>query len=504
MRLSELVAGIPHRRVGPPGDPELRAVTHDSRRAGAGVLFAAFPGKKLDGRAFVADAVLAGAPAAVGPAPAPDGVEVPYVEVDDPRRAAGLLAARLAGDPSAKLVMAGVTGTSGKTTTTLLVDAALAAVHAKRGLFGTLVYRWGDGPAATLDASRTTPEATELQPMLGALAAEGGTAATLECSSHALWLQRLAGCAFDVAVFLNLTRDHLDDHGTMEAYFEEKAKLFSMLKPGGFGVVNADDPWGRKLLARLPSATTLSFSLSDPDADVAGTARHHAGGIALRVVRRATGEAVEIASPLLGAPNAENLLAAAAASLALGLPPAEVGARLSAFSTAPGRLEPVPNALGLLVLVDYAHKPAALEGVLKTTRALATSRGGRLHVLFGCGGDRDRGKRPQMGRIAAELADVVVVTSDNPRSEEPAAIAAEVAAGAVAAGREPLVIVDRREAIGRALVAAGPGDVVVIAGKGHETYQVTKGVQEPFDDRVVAREALEALEANGREAGGKE
>lgn len=499
MRLSVLAEGLPHARVGPAGDPEIRGITHDSRRAGAGILFAAFPGKRADGRDFVPQAVLSGAPAALGPAPAPAGVEVPYLEVGSPRRAAGLLAARLAGDPAGRLVMAGVTGTSGKTTTTLLVDAVLAGAHPKRGLFGTLVYRWGDGPAATLDASRTTPEATELQPMLAALVADGGTAATLECSSHALWLERLAGCAFDVAVFLNLTRDHLDDHGTMEAYFEEKAKLFSLLKPGGAAVVNVDDPWGRVLLERLPREKALSFSLAPGSgADVTGEARHSGAGIVLRVVRRATGESLEISSPLLGAPNAENLLAAASAALALGLPPAEVAARLSAFSTAPGRLEPVPNALGLLVLVDYAHKPAALEGVLKTTRALATARGGRLHVLFGCGGDRDRGKRPEMGRIAAELADRVVVTSDNPRSEEPAAIAAEVAAGAAAAGVAPLVLVDRRAAIHRALAEAAPNDVVVIAGKGHETYQVTAGVQEPFDDRVVAREALEALERAGK------
>jgi UDP-N-acetylmuramoyl-L-alanyl-D-glutamate--2,6-diaminopimelate ligase len=461
LKLSTLVEGLPHRRVGPPGDPEVRAVMHDSRRVGAGILFAAFPGKKADGRAFVAEAVLSGAPAALGEAPAPEGVEVPYLEVENPRRIAGLLAARLAGDPSGSLVMVGVTGTSGKTTTTLLLDAVLAGAHPKRGLFGTLVYRWGEGAAETLDASRTTPESTELQPMLAALVAGGGTAATLECSSHALWLERLAGCAFDVAVFLNLTRDHLDDHGTMEAYFEEKAKLVSLLKPRGTAVVNADDPWGRKLLARLPEGRALSFSLSaGTAADVAGEARHSADGIDLRVVRRSTGEVVEIV---------------------------------------PGRLEPVPNALGLLVLVDYAHKPGALEGVLKTTRALAVARGGALHVLFGCGGDRDRGKRPEMGRIAAQLADRVVVTSDNARSEDPAAIAAEVAAGAVAAGREPLVVLDRREAIRRALEAAAPNDVVVLAGKGHETYQVTAGRKEPFDDRLVAGQAIAELERSRRE-----
>jgi UDP-N-acetylmuramoyl-L-alanyl-D-glutamate--2,6-diaminopimelate ligase len=499
VKLSALVEGIPHRLSGPPGDPELRGLTHDSRRAGAGILFAAFPGKKLDGRAFVAEAVLSGAPAALGEAPAPEGVEVPYVEVESPRRVAGLLAARLAGDPSGSLVMAGVTGTSGKTTTTLLVDAVLEAAHPKRGLFGTLVYRWGEGVTGTVDASRTTPEATELQPMLAALVADGGTAATLECSSHALWLDRLAGCAFDVAVFLNLTRDHLDDHGTMEEYFGEKAKLFSLLKPGGTAVVNADDPWGARLLESLPRERTLSFSLAaGAVADVTGEARHSADGILLRVIRRTTGETFEISSPLLGAPNAENLLAAATAALALGLPPGEIAVRLAAVSTVPGRLEPVPAPGGPLVLVDYAHKPAALEGVLKTTRALAAARGGALHVVFGCGGDRDRGKRPEMGRIAAELADRVVVTSDNPRSEDPAAIAGEVAAGAVAAGREPLVVLDRREAIHRALEGASPRDVVVVAGKGHETYQVTAGRKEPFDDRLVAREALAALESAGR------
>jgi UDP-N-acetylmuramoyl-L-alanyl-D-glutamate--2,6-diaminopimelate ligase len=499
VKLSALAEGIPHRLSGPPGDPELKGVTHDSRRAGAGILFAAFPGKKLDGRAFVAEAVLSGAPAALGEAPAPEGVEVPYLEVESPRRVAGLLAARLAGDPSRSLVMAGVTGTSGKTTTTLLVDAVLAAAHPKRGLFGTLVYRWGEGVTGTVDASRTTPEATELQPMLAALAAEGGTAATLECSSHALWLERLAGCAFDVAVFLNLTRDHLDDHGTMESYFEEKAKLFSLLKPLGTAVVNADDPWGARLLERLPRARTLSFSLAAGTvADVTGDACHSANGILLRVTRRSTGEAFEIASPLLGAPNAENLLAAATAALALGLAPREIALRLSAVATVPGRLEPVPAPGGPLVLVDYAHKPAALEGVLKTTRALALARGGALHVVFGCGGDRDRGKRPEMGRIAAELADHVVVTSDNPRSENPESIAAEVAAGGAAAGREPLVVLDRREAIRRALEGAAPQDVVVVAGKGHETYQVTAGKKEPFDDRLVAREVLAALESAGK------
>lgn len=492
MRLSALVEGHPHLMGGSAGDPDVGSVTHDSRRARAGALFAAFPGLAHDGREFAADAVARGAVAVLGLPPAPGGLGVPYVGTDEPRRLAALLSARLAGDPAGRLLMVGVTGTSGKTTTVTLVDRVLAERHPKRGLFGTLAYRGAGGDA--LSAARTTPEATELQAMLAALVADGGTAATLECSSHALALERLAGCAFDAAVFLNLSRDHLDFHHDLAHYFEAKARLFSMLKPGGRAVVNVADPWGRQLADRLSATALVTFALDGP-ADVTGKVEPSASGLTLFVERKETSEAFEVVSTLLGRPNAENLLAAAATCLALGLPAASIAPSLGALERVPGRLEAVPNALGLTVLVDYAHKPGALEGVLKTVRPLAQARGGRVVVLFGCGGDRDRGKRPDMGRIAALLADETVLTSDNPRSEDPHAILAEIREGYESTGKGATTIVDRGEAIGFALRHARPGDVVVLAGKGHETYQESHGVKRPFDDRKAAREALALLEA---------
>jgi UDP-N-acetylmuramoyl-L-alanyl-D-glutamate--2,6-diaminopimelate ligase len=496
MKLSALAADVPHHRVGPPGDPEVLAVTHDSRAAAPGTLFAALPGLKTDGRRFVADAVARGAVAALGLAPAPMAASVPYLEVESPRRSAGLMAALLAGRPSEKLLMAGVTGTSGKTTTTYLLEGLLAGRHPKRGFFGTIVYRGAGGDAAAIASPHTTPEATELQPMLQALALDGGTAAILECSSHALVLERLAGCAFDVAVFLNLSREHLDFHRDMDDYFEAKTRLFGMLKPDGKAVVNLGDAYGMKLASRLDASRTVGFFLEGEEGEegreraaVIGRATLKTTGTTLDV--EAGGATFTIHSPLLGRPNAENLLAAAAAGLALGLSPGAISEGLGAVASVPGRLEAVPNALGLTVLVDYAHKPAALEGVLKTVRTIAAARGGRVIAVFGCGGDRDRGKRPEMGRIAALLADEVVVTSDNPRSEDPEAILRDVRAGVEAAGKTARYVVDRRKALAEAFGLARAGDVVLVAGKGHETTQVAGGRALPFDDRLVARALLE-------------
>jgi len=493
MKLSELAAALPHGRGGAPGDPDVRSLTHDSRRVTAGALFAAFPGLKVDGRRFVAEAAARGACAAMGLTPSPAALGIPYLEVENPRRAAGVLAARLAGNPTERLLVAGVTGTSGKTTTAVLLDRVLAARNPKRGFIGTLVYRGAGGAAGELPAVHTTPESTELQPMLAALVADGGTAVTMECSSHALALERLSGCTFDVAVFTNLSHEHLDFHADMERYLEAKTRLFSLLKPKGRAVVNLADPWGRRLLPLVPGPARFPFSLEGhAAAELRGRVLSTSGGVVLEAAVAATDERFEIRSPLFGRPNAENLLAAAAAGLALGIPPAEVARAIAGVDRIPGRLEPVPNDRGLTVLVDYAHKPAALEGVLGTVRELAKAAGGRVIVVFGCGGDRDRGKRPEMGRIAATLADEVVVTSDNPRSESPEAILAEIRAGVVATGKRAAFVADRREAIAEALKRARPNDVVLIAGKGHETTQIFAGREEPFDDRVVARELLEA------------
>jgi UDP-N-acetylmuramoyl-L-alanyl-D-glutamate--2,6-diaminopimelate ligase len=537
VRLSALAAEVPHTAEGA-GDPDVTSITHDSRAVKPGSLFTAFVGRQSDGRRFVADAVARGAVAALGAAPAPVGLSVPYLAVENPRRAAGLMAALLEGRPASRLVTAGVTGTSGKTTTAFLVDRLLAARHEKRGLFGTIVYRGAGGDAAAVPSPHTTPEATELQPMLGALVADGGTAATLECSSHALVLERLAGCAFDVALFLNLSHEHLDFHADMDDYFEAKARLFGLLKPEGRAVVNLGDPYGRKLASRLDAKRTVGFLLEGEEgaeqtrpaalagavalaaaaagetgllATVVGRAALGLAGTRLDVEARGTftfkenasgsqaplkregsgerGALFTINSPLLGRPNAENLLAAAAAGIALGFTPAEIASSLSSVAVVPGRLERIENSRGLTVLVDYAHKPAALEGVLRTVRPLAQAGGGRIHVVFGCGGDRDKAKRPVMGRIAAQLADDVVVTSDNPRSENPDTIIAEVLGG-VPAGAGVTAIADRRAAIAEALRRANPGDVVLVAGKGHETEQVIAGVAHPFDDRAAIRELL--------------
>lgn len=504
MKLSTLAMNVSHRRAGPPGDPEILAVTHDSRLAAPGTLFAALPGLKADGRHFIAEAVERGAVAALGLPPAPSAVSVPYLEVENPRCLAGLMAALLAGRPSEKLVMVGVTGTSGKTTTVYLLESLLAERHPKRGFFGTIVYRGAGGDAAAIASPHTTPEATELQPMLQALAVDGGTAAIMECSSHALVLERLAGCAFDVAVFLNLSREHLDFHRDMDDYFEAKARLFGLLKPGGRAVVNLGDTYGLRLASRLNGDRVVGFFLEGEEGKTrAAETERASGGLFATVIGRATltttGTRLEVStpsrftidSPLLGRPNAENLLAAAAVGLALGLSPAEISSGLGAVTSVPGRLEAVPNALGLTVLVDYAHKPAALEGVLKTVRTIAAARGGRVIAVFGCGGDRDRGKRPEMGRIAALLADEVVVTSDNPRSENPEAILRDVRAGVESAGKTARYVVDRREALAEAFRLARAGDVVLVAGKGHETAQVVGGRELPFDDRLVARALLE-------------
>jgi UDP-N-acetylmuramoyl-L-alanyl-D-glutamate--2,6-diaminopimelate ligase len=444
------------------------------------------------------------------------------------------VASLLAGRPSEQLVMAGVTGTSGKTTTTYLLDGLLALRYQRRGFFGTIVYRGGS--AAAIPAPHTTPEATELQPMLAALVADGGTAAIMECSSHALVLERLVGCSFDVAIFLNLSRDHLDFHRGMDDYFEAKARLFSMLKPGGKAVVNLGDEYGRRLAGRLPADRTVGFFLEGEEgkeqtagaaprgkdlfATVVGRATLGVAGTRLEIsipalftfkenapspvarpkpeVTAGSQTLLTIDSPLLGRSNAENLLAAAAAGLTLGLSPAEVAAGLEAVTSVPGRLEAVPNTRGFTVLVDYAHKPAALEGVLRTVRPIAAARGGRVIAVFGCGGDRDKGKRQEMGRIAALLADEVVVTSDNPRSEQPEAILRDVRAGVEAAGKTARYVVDRREALAEAFALARAGDVVLVAGKGHETSQIVGGRELPFDDRLVAKELLAKRETAAR------
>jgi UDP-N-acetylmuramoyl-L-alanyl-D-glutamate--2,6-diaminopimelate ligase len=462
-------------------DREIAGISSDSRTVGPGEIFVALRGERDDGWAHALEAVARGAVAVVSDRPAPEEFPVPWVRVREPRRLLGQIAARLAGNPSEKLVLAGVTGTNGKTTTAMLLEAVLARRYGGAGFLGTVAYRTG---RRELPSRHTTPEAPLLQELLAEMVAAGTPAAAMEVSSHALALDRVAGTHFDVAVFTNLTRDHLDFHADLDAYFDAKKKLFSLRKPGAAAVVNAEDAWGRRLADEV-SPPVVTFSSAGEAADVrAENVVCDLFSTSFEVVHRSG--RFRVSSPLLGRFNVDNLLAAAAAALALGIGEKDVAAGLASVTRVPGRFERVIAGQPFSILVDYAHTEDALARLLRAVRDL-TDR--KVILVFGCGGDRDRGKRAPMGRVAGSLSDFAIATSDNPRSEDPEAILAEIEEGLVASGATNYrKIGDRREAIRTAIGLADAGTVVVIAGKGHETVQVVGGRSLPFDDREVAAE----------------
>jgi len=490
---STLLEALPDKTVLSSVPATVSGVAYDSRKVTAGQLFVAIPGFKQDGRRFAADAVGRGATVVVAEEvdPLPGGGAA-RIMVRSTREALGRLADAYYDHPSRRLTVVGITGTNGKTTTSLLVEALLGARGRPTGVIGTIQYRVGDHAEA---ANQTTPEALELQALLARMVQARVGGAAMEVSSHALALHRVDTIDFDVAVFTNLTQDHLDFHRTFEAYRDAKARLFALLatsgKPRRAAVVNVDDPAGRTMLqaaAADPRVHRITFGLREP-AEVR-PARWESGmdGIRMQVV--SSRGSIEIVSPLVGEHNVMNLLGAVGVGLALDMEPQQIGRILSRVTTVPGRFERVEAGQPFLVVVDYAHTPDALERVLTTARKLVPA-GGRLGVVFGCGGDRDRTKRPIMGGIAARIADRSWVTSDNPRGEQPEAILAEIETGIPeeAAGRHE-AIADRRRAIQGAVAWAREGDVVVIAGKGHETYQIVGSEVLPFDDREVARTAL--------------
>ncbi len=481
MRLREVAPGV---APGVAADVEVMALAYDHRRVQPGTVFFCVRGFTRDGHDFAADAVARGAVALVVDHPL--DLDVPQIVVRDVRAAMAPAAARLHGDPTAALRTIGVTGTNGKTTTAYLVRALLQAAREPTGLLGTVTSVIG---GTEHEVSRTTPEAIDLQATFAAMRAAGDTHCVMEVSSHALALGRADAIHWAAAIFTNLTQDHLDFHPTMEQYFLAKRRLFADGRPN-VAVVNVDDPYGARLadeLARAGGAVgrLVTIGIDSAGADLRATDIHSAfdgstfvaGGLKLR-------------SPLPGRFNVMNVLGAVAAVRALGVEDATIVAALPDAGRVPGRFEPVTEGQDFAVLVDYAHTPDSLENVLGAARPLTR---GRLVCVFGCGGDRDRGKRPQMGEISARLADVTIVTSDNPRSEEPGTIVEEILAG-VAAGSEGVeAIVDRHAAIERAIGLAAAGDVVVIAGKGHEQGQEFEdGRKLPFDDVGVAREALRA------------
>jgi UDP-N-acetylmuramoyl-L-alanyl-D-glutamate--2,6-diaminopimelate ligase len=507
MKLSELLivldeSGLlmppPAPRIGGTAeDPDVRALAYDSRAVSPSALFVGLRGLQADGSAFAGQAIAKGAVAVVAEAPAPEHCPVPWVTVGDARLALSLLAAHFYGHPSRFMRVVGITGTNGKTTTSYLVQAAIEAAGIRCGLMGTVQYRVGGD---VRDAARTTPEAPDVQHMLREMLDAGCGACAMEVSSHALALKRVDGTRFAAAVFTNLTRDHLDYHEDMERYFAAKRRLFEQLPPGAPAVVNVDDRRGAVLAADWPRSVTYGV---DRAADVSPEALPPAL-VRLAFVARTPAGPVRVQSSLAGRFNVYNLLAAVATGVALELPLPAIEAGLASVSSVPGRLQIVSSPDDdVTVVVDYAHTDDALKNLLEAVRPIAAA---RLTTVFGCGGDRDRSKRPLMGAVAARLSDTVGLTSDNPRSEDPDRIIDEIElgiappqdrgrpAGAAASSTEGGLrwwrMADRRAAIERAIAEAGAGDVVVIAGKGHEKYQVVRDRVLPFDDVAEAQDAL--------------
>jgi len=449
-------------------------VVVDHREVIAGSVFCCVPGATADGHDFAAAAVDAGAAALMVERWL--DVDVAQVRVASVRAAMGSVSAAVYGRPAEALTTAGVTGTNGKTTSTYLLESVFETAGMTSGLIGTTGARIAGRPSPL---AHTTPEAPDLQRLFASMRDAGVSAVAMEVSSHALAQHRVDGIVFDVATFTNLSQDHLDYHPSMEAYFEAKARLFTPALARA-GVVNVDDRWGRRL-AELAEVPVTTYAL-DTEADVRATeVRSDVRGVSFRC------EGILVRSTLRGRFNVTNCLGVLAAARSLGIDPARAAEGIERAPMVPGRMEPIDEGQDFLVVVDYAHTPDSILGVLRASRPLAA---GRVIVVFGCGGDRDRAKRPEMGRAATSLADHTIITSDNPRSEDPLAIIREIERGAADGGGAYVIEPDRRAAIGLAIDQARPGDVVVIAGKGHETVQELAGGSLPFDDRDVARAAL--------------
>ncbi|HXW16069.1 MAG TPA: UDP-N-acetylmuramoyl-L-alanyl-D-glutamate--2,6-diaminopimelate ligase [Terriglobia bacterium] len=483
MKLGELLRDLPVLHTGADVAVEISSLAYNSRDVRPGTLFFAIQGEKADGHAYIAQALERGAVAVVSERPAPLELASHWIQVVAIRHALADAARILLNHPERHLQIIGITGTNGKTTTTYLVESILAAAGILSGVFGTIEYRMG---VKTKVATNTTPESLDLLTYFAELVKAGGQAAVMEVSSHSLAQERVWGFHFAVAVFTNLTQDHLDYHQDFEHYFQAKRRLFAGLgaPPPDWAVINNDDPWGRRLL-ELPYPHHLTYGL-DGKAQV--TPMHVASSATgTEAVIATPAGRLQIVSPMLGRANLANILAAIATGVAMGIASTKIEEGIANLQAVPGRFERIDEGQPFLVVVDYAHTDDALKNVLKTAREITRN---RLIVLFGCGGERDRTKRPRMGEAAGSLADFVVLTSDNPRSEDPLLIMADALVGLQRTGTPYLAEVDRGTAIRKALEEAREGDVVVLAGKGHETYQVLKEGKVDFDDRDVARKVL--------------
>jgi UDP-N-acetylmuramoyl-L-alanyl-D-glutamate--2,6-diaminopimelate ligase len=487
--LGEIAAQL-NAKISGASDAPATDVTHDSRQAGAGALFVAIRGLTMDGHRFVDDVLRRGAVGIISESEAPSGFQGSWIQVANARAALAQAAAVINGNPSHKLKLVGITGTNGKTTTTYLTFALAEANGEKGAMLTTVEYRIGE---KSEPAVRTTPEASDTNRFLREAVEEGCGMAVMETSSQAIDLHRCDALLFKVAIFTNLTRDHLDYHLTMENYFDAKKQLFDGRlgeKPAS-SVINIDDAWGAKLANELKAngQKVVTFSLNNPadlmaqEIDVSlikGTSF---------TLKMPDGER-RVSSPLVGKPHVYNILAAVSGALELGYDLDKILEGIETCVGAPGRFERVPHEGDFAVVVDYAHSDDALLNVLKTSRELTR---GRIITVFGCGGDRDKSKRAPMGRVAGNYSDLVIVTSDNPRTEDPLNIISQIELGLKETNCPYQAISDRREAIHRAITKAKPGDVVLIAGKGHETYQIIGDDKFHFDDREIAREALDKL-----------
>lgn len=495
MHLSELLTSLDILDFDGDERTEIHGIAFDSRNVEPGWLFVALRGNRADGHDFIAGAVERGAAAVV--VESTDSLNgdnrVPaVVRVSDSRCALAEIAACWFGHPCEHMNIWAITGTNGKTTTSYLLEAVLEAAGKATGVIGTINWRIGDEIHA---CNATTPEPLELMRIMRTMAEKEVSDVVMEVSSHALVQQRVRACHFDGAVFTNLSRDHLDYHASMDDYLNAKAILFENLDRHAVAIINSDDPAGKKLAGRT-DARVVTYGLGETCDVRAVETRLTDKGLSTKLLTHA-GD-IRIVSALVGTFNVYNVMAAAAAGIAFGCNPAEVAEGISLVQGVPGRLERIPNPHSLTILVDYAHSPDALRKAIEAVKDLVS---GRLITVFGCGGDRDPGKRSEMGRIAAEMSDLVFITSDNPRTEDPAAIAAQIETGVTAVGMQRLagpatdsprgytIDLDRGAAIAAAIQAAHAGDLVLIAGKGHEGYQERDGVRRPFDDRVVAAQA---------------
>jgi UDP-N-acetylmuramoyl-L-alanyl-D-glutamate--2,6-diaminopimelate ligase len=502
MRLGELMAALGNSAVLPSGglDRVLSGIAYDSRKVQPGQLFVAVRGLRSDGHLFIPQALQQGAAAVI----AEEGhahlvpQDVPLITVGDTRKALALLADAFYGHPSQKLRLIGITGTNGKTTTTYLVRSILSAAGSSAGLIGTIDYRVGD---RVYPAPNTTPESLDLQRLLAEMAELGMDSCVMEVSSHALALDRTLGCSFAVGAFTNLTQDHLDFHRSMDAYFRAKLRLFTGLPAHAFAIINDDDAHAAEIIKETRAQVITTGFSERADVRPRGTIAHGITGLSFEIATPRG--VVRVASPLVGRHNIYNILTAVGIGAAMGLECETIDRGIAAMQAVPGRMEKVAEGQPFGVVVDYAHTEDALERLLEAVRELASA---RIITVFGCGGDRDRTKRPKMGAVAVTGSDVVIVTSDNPRTEDPLGVIREIESGMKAGVRiEPrhalgglaasekkfyTVIPDRHDAISAAIRMAGPGDVVVLAGKGHEDYQLIGGNKLPFDDRRVAREEI--------------